>query len=147
MTLNEALVRQNFLKEVVLKDNENELPKELKVKVMQMRIKLNKLRNQFDEDSQTVIQELKPEGFDALYSKPDKTEEEEQQLLEWTNKLTEEHTMFVNEKGKEEIEFDFNFTEDDFAEIVNVNTNDVNINGTPLSAEDFLEVIYTLFVD
>ena len=34
-----------------------------------MRAELNKLLIQFEEDSQEVIRELKPEGFDALYVK------------------------------------------------------------------------------
>lgn len=147
MTLNEALIRQNFLKEIVLKDNENELPKELKVKVMQMRIKLNKLRTQFDEDSKEAAEALKPEEFNTLAQKSDRTEKEEEQFMELYRKLEEEHKLFVIEKGKEEVEFDFKFTEEEYAEIINVNTNNVTIGETPLSAEDFLEIIYTLFVD
>ena len=147
MTLNEALVRQNFLNKIVLKNNENELPKELKVKVMQMRIELNKLRNQFDQDSQEMIKGLKPEGFDELYLKENKTEEEIAKLDEWTRKLTDEHNTFIIEKGKEEVSFDKKFTPEEFNEIIEVNCSEVEINGNKLSAEDFLEIIYSLFVD
>ena len=147
MTLNEALIKQNFLSKIVLKNNENELPKDLKIKVMNMRIELNKLRQQFDADSQEVIKELKPDGFDELYLKPDKTEEEEATLEEWTRKLTDEHNTFIIEKGKEPVSFDKKFTLDEYNELINVNTNSVVINGTPLNAEDFLEIIYSLFVD
>ena len=76
MTLNEVLARQNFINQLVLKNGENELPKELKVKLMGMRIKLNKIRNQHDEDSKEAVKGLKPDNFDALYQKEDKTEEE-----------------------------------------------------------------------
>lgn len=147
MTLNEALVRQSFLQEVKLKDGGNELPKDLKVKVMQMRIKLNKIRTQFDEDSQAAIEELKPEGFNELYSKPDRTEEEQKQLEEQVVKINEEHAAFVNQKGLEEVEVETSFTEEDYAEIINTSANDVNINGTELTAEKYLEVLYTLFVE
>ena len=147
MTLNEALVRQSFLQEVKLKDGDNELPKDLKVKVMQMRIKLNKIRTQFDEDSQAAIEELKPEGFNELYSKPDRTEEEQKQLEEQVVKINEEHAAFVNQKGLEEVEVETSFTEEDYAEIINTSANDVNINGTELTAEKYLEVLYTLFVE
>lgn len=147
MTLNEALIKQNFLSKIVLKNNGNELPKDLKIKVMGMRIELNKLRQQFDADSQEVIKELKPDGFDELYLKPDKTEEEEATLEEWTKKLTDEHNTFIIEKGKEPVSFDKKFTLDEYNELINVNTNSVVINGTPLNAEDFLEIIYSLFVD
>lgn len=147
MTLNEALVRQNFLQKIVLRNNENELPKDLKVKVMQMRIELNKLRNQFEEDSQEMIKGLKPEGFDELYVKENKTEEEVKQLEDWSQKLTDEHNAFVIEKGKEEVSFDKKFTLEEYNELIDINSNEVEINGNKLSAEDFLEIIYSLFVD
>ena len=147
MTLNEALVRQNFLSKIVLRNNENELSKELKIKIIQMRAELNKLRNQFEEDSQEVIRELKPEGFDALYVKKDKTEEEIAKLNNLTNKLTDEHNTFVLQKGKEEVSFDKKFTLEEYSELMDVNYGEVEINGNRLPAEDFLEIIYSLFVD
>lgn len=147
MTLNEALVRQNFLNKLVLRNNENELPKELKVKVMQMRIELNKLRNQFEADSQEMVKGLKPESFDDLYVKENKTEEEVKQLEDWSQKLTDEHNAFVIEKGKEEVSFDKKFTLEEYNELIDINSNEVEINGNKLSAEDFLEIIYSLFVD
>jgi hypothetical protein len=147
MTLNEALVRQNFLSKIVLRNNENELSKELKIKIIQMRAELNKLRNQFEADSQEVIKELKPEGFDALYVKEDKTEEEIAELNKLTNKLTDEHNTFVLQKGKEEVSFDKKFTLEEYGELMDVNYNEVEINGNRLPAEDFLEIIYSLFVD
>ena len=147
MTLNEALVRQNFLSKIVLRNNENELSKELKIKIIQMRAELNKLRNQFEADSQEVIKELKPEGFDALYVKEDKTEEEIAELNKLTNKLTDEHNTFVLQKGKEEVSFDKKFTLEEYGELMDVNYNEVEINGNKLLAEDFLEIIYSLFVD
>ena len=147
MTLNEALVRQNFLSKIVLRNNENELSKELKIKIIQMRTELNKLRNQFEADSQEVIRELKPEGFDALYVKEDKTEEEIAELNKLTNKLTDEHNTFVLQRGKEEVSFDKKFTLEEYGELMDVNYNEVEINGNRLPAEDFLEIIYSLFVD
>ena len=147
MTLNEVLARQNFINQLVLKNGENELPKELKVKLMGMRIALNKIRNQHDEDSKEAVKGLKPDNFDELYQKENKTEEEQAMLDEMHTKLVEEHNAFLIEKGKEEIEFDKTFTEDEFNEIVFVNSDDVEINGTPLNGADFLEIIYTLFVE
>lgn len=147
MTLNEALVRQNFLSKIVLRNNENELSKELKIKIIQMRAELNKLRNQFEEESQEVIRELKPEGFDALYVKENKTEEEIAELNNLTNKLTDEHNTFILQKGKEEVSFDKKFTLEEYSELMDVNYNEVEINGNRLPAEDFLEIIYSLFVD
>ena len=66
MTLNEVLIRHNFITKLLLKDGNSELTKELKVKIMGMRIALSKFRNQFDTDTQEAIKGLKPENFDAL---------------------------------------------------------------------------------
>ena len=146
MTLNEVLARQNFVNKLVLKNGENELPKELKVKLMGMRIALNKIRNQYDEDSKEAVEGLKPEGFDTLAQKQDKTEEEQKLFDEMYQKLVDEHNAFLVEKSKEEVEFDRNFTEDEFNELVCVNSDSVKINDVELSAENFLEIIYSLTV-
>ena len=147
MTLNEVLIRHNFITKLLLKDGNSELNKELKVKIMGMRIALSKFRNQFDQDAQEAIQGFKPSNFDALAQKQDRTPEEEKELKEMSDKLTEEYNAFVIAKGNELVSFDKKFTEEEFGEIMEVNAdNDVEINGNKLNAADFLEVIYGLFV-
>ena len=147
MTLNEVLIRHNFITKLLLKDGSSELTKELKVKIMGMRIALSKFRNQFDQDAQEAIQGLKPSDFDVLAQKQDRTPEEEKELKEMSDKLTEEYNAFVIAKGNELVSFDKKFTEEEFGEIMEVNAdNDVEINGNKLNAADFLEVIYGLFV-
>ena len=147
MTLNEVLIRHNFITKLLLKDGNSELTKELKVKIMGMRIALSKFRNQFDQDAQEAIQGFKPSNFDVLAQKQDRTPEEEKELKEMSDKLTEEYNAFVIAKGNELVSFDKKFTEEEFGEIMEVNAdNDVEINGNKLNAADFLEVIYGLFV-
>ena len=147
MTLNEVLIRHNFIIKLLLKDGNSELTKELKVKIMGMRIALSKFRNQFDQDAQEAIQGFKPSDFDVLAQKQDRTPEEEKELKEMSDKLTEEYNAFVIAKGNEIVSFDKKFTEEEFGEIMEVNAdNDVEINGNKLNAADFLEVIYGLFV-
>lgn len=147
MTLNEVLIRHNFITKLLLKDGNSELTKELKVKIMGMRIALSKFRNQFDQDAQEAIQGFKSSDFDALAQKQDRTPEEEKELKEMSDKLTEEYNAFVIAKGNEVVSFDKKFTEEEFGEIMEVNAdNDVEINGNKLNAADFLEVIYGLFV-
>ena len=147
MTLNEVLIRHNFITKLLLKDGNSELTKELKVKIMGMRIALSKFRNQFDQDAQEAIQGFKPSDFDVLAQKQDRTSEEEKELKEMSDKLTEEYNAFIIAKGNELVSFDKKFTEEEFGEIMEVNAdNDVEINGNKLNAADFLEVIYGLFV-
>lgn len=148
MTLNEALIRQNFIAKILLRDGENELSKLLKVKIMSMRIALTKIRTQFDKDCQDAILYLKPEGFDELIRIQEKTEEQENELKIMTDKLNEEYNAFLIEKGKEEVTFDKMFTQDEYDEIVEVNGgNDVTINENTITSADFLEIIHGLFVE
>ena len=150
MTLNELMVRHNFISKVILKEGNRELSKDLKVKLMSMRIEMGKIRKGFEEDLQEVVKGLTPEGYQELAQKKDRTSEEEQQLKDLNIKSNDEYNAYVNKKGQEEIDsshFDQNLTQDEYNEILEVNAgNDVEINGTKLTAPDFLEVLYSLFV-
>ena len=56
---------------------------------------------------------------------------------------------FVNQKGLEEVKetFDDKLTDDEYAEILDVNSgNDVEINGVKIKAADLMEIFYELFV-
>lgn len=148
MILNEVLVRQNFINKILLKNENVELPKGLKVKVMSMRITLNKFRNNFDQDVQEAIKELKTPEYEALVAKEDRSEEEELEMTRLNEKLTDEYNAFVAEKVTEEVIFDKKFTESEYADIMEVNIdNDIDFNGQSIKAIDFLEIIYSLFVE
>jgi ribonucleotide reductase beta subunit family protein with ferritin-like domain len=147
MTLNELMLKQNFISKVMLKDGDKELSRELKVKIVGMRVKMAKFRKEFDEDVQEFVKNLKPEGFDELYMKEDKSPEEQAQFDEWNKKLNEEYAMYVNKRGLDEIDYEVSLTDDELNELIDINAgNDVEINGTELSAPDFLEILYSLFV-
>lgn len=152
MTLNELMTKQNFLVKILLRQGDAELSKELKIKVMSMRIEFSKVRTQFEKDMQDVLEQLKPEGYDNLAQKPDRSKEEEDELAKINAKITEEYNEFAISKGKEEITLKENtpttLSDDEFNQIVEVNAgNDVEINGTKLQAADFLEILYSLFVE
>lgn len=148
MTTNEALVKQNFITRIILKNGDASLTKELKVKIMNMRIKLGKVRKDFDNDVQEAIKDLTPEGFAELAQKSERTEEEEAKFQEQNKKLNEDYQAFVIERGKDTVEIEASLTEDEYEQILEVNAdNDVDINGQKLSAPDFLEAIYSLFVE
>ena len=150
MTTNEVLTKQNFLSKLVLKDNENELSKNLKVKIMKMRIEYAKVRKAFDEDLQEFVKDLAPERFRELQQIPEneRTDEQNQELTELTNKINEDYNAYIIQRGQDEVNVNTtSFTEEEFEEILEVNSgNDVEINGTKVPAADFMEIIYTLFV-
>lgn len=147
MTINEVMVRHNFITKILLRDGDKELSKDLKVKLMTMRIKLGKIRKELEEDLQEVVKTLTPEGYQELAMKSDKTEEETAQVEAWNRQINEEYNAYVDKRGKEEVDVDTTLTEDEFAEIIEVNAgNDTEINGTKVNAADFLEILYSLFV-
>lgn len=150
MTTNEVLTKQNFLSKLVLKDNENELSKNLKVKIMKMRIEYTKVRKAFDEDLQEFVKDLAPERFRELQQIPEneRTDEQNQEMTELTNKINEDYNAYIIQRGQDEVNVNTtSFTEEEFEEILEVNSgNDVEINGTKVPAADFMEIIYTLFV-
>ena len=149
MTTNEVLTRHNFVSKLLLKDGDKELSRDLKVKVMGMRIEYGKIRKQFDEDVQEFVKGLNSDKLTELQQKGDRTEAEEKELQKLTDKLNGDYRAYVESRLKEEVTVsDKTFTEADYAELVEVNAgNDVEINGTKLQATDFLEILYTLFFE
>lgn len=141
------MVKHSFITKVLLRDGDKELSKDLKVKLMSMRIELGKVRKQLEEDLQEAVKELTPKGYQELIMKEDKTEEDKAQVEAWNKQINEEYNAYVDKRGKEEVQIDTTLSEDEFAQIIEVNAgNDVEINGTKLNAADFLEVLYSLFV-
>ena len=152
MTLNEILTRQNVLNAILLKDGDNELGKELKVKMVRLRMAFNKYKKSLDEEIQEFTKELVPEELKTLQEKPEseRTEEENIRLKELVDKVNSEYNEFMIQKGNEEVKFDTNysFTDDDFDSIVAVNAgNEVEINGNKVKSEDLIEAFYELFVN
>lgn len=149
MTINEILTKQKFLTKILLKNGDSELNKNLKVKIMALRIEYGKIRKQFDADLQEFIKDLAPERFTELQQKIERSEAEETELTELTNKINSDYMEYVNERGKDEVSVsDKKFSEEEFEEILEVNAdNDVEINGMKLNAADFLEIFHTLFFE
>lgn len=149
MILNDVLTKQNVFTKIILKDGDKELSKELKVKVMRIRMAYTKIKKAFDEEVKEFTEELIPEELKELNSKEERTEEENARLQELTDKVNSEYQEFLIQKGNEEIKdsVEDSFTMDEYSDIVDVNSgNDVDINGNKIPAVDFLEIIYDLFV-
>jgi len=148
MNLNEVLTKQNLITKLVLKEGDKELPKELKVKLMRIRMAYNKIKQSFDEEVKEFSKELVSEEYETLANKTDKTAEEEAKYKELTDKINLEYQEFLIQKGNEEVScIEDTLTIEEYSDILDVNSgNDVEINGNKVSAADLLEVIYSLFV-
>lgn len=149
MILNELLTRQNVITKIELKDNDKELSKELKVKIMRIRLAYNKVKKAFDEDVKEFVEQITTDEYKELVQKTDRNEEEEKRFNELTSKINSDYIEFINQKGLEEVSetIDDKFTEDEYAEILDINSgNDVEINGNKIKAADFMEVFYEMFI-
>lgn len=148
MILNDVLTKQNVFTKIVLKDGNKELSKELKVKVMRIRMSYTKIKKAFDEDVKEFTEELVPEELKELNQKENRSEEENARMEELTNKVNSEYQEFLMQKGNEEVkDIEDTLTMDEYSDIVEVNAgNDVEINGNKIAAADFLEIVYDLFV-
>lgn len=149
MTLNDLLTKQNVITKIELKDGEKELPKELKVKIMRVRIAYNKVKKAFDEDVKEFVEQIATDEYKNLASNGNRTEEEEQRYNELSVKINSDYMEFVNQKGLEEVKenIDDTLTEEEYEDILEVNSgNDVTINGNTIKAADLMEAVYELFV-
>lgn len=148
MNLNELLTKQNVLTKILLVSDDKELNKELKVKIMRIRMAYTKIKKAFDAEVQEFSEELITDEFKELHSKTERTSEEETRYTELTNKINSEYQEFLIQKGQEEVkEIEDIFTMDEYADILEVNaSNDVKINENTITAADFMEIVCDLFV-
>ena len=149
MILNEVLTRQNIISKIELKEGNKELSKELKVRIMRIRLAYNKVKKAFDEDVKEFVEQITTDEYKELAQKQNRTEEEEKKYNELNTQINSDYIEFVNQKGLEEVKetFDDKLTDDEYAEILDVNSgNNVEINGIKIKAADLMEIFYELFV-
>ena len=150
MTTNEILAMQNYLTKIVLKNGDSELSKDLKVKVMKMRIEMSKIRKAFDEDLKQFMDELISDRFKELRDKPEdeRTEDEKKEFEQLIAKANSDYEVYIRQRSQDEVTLNTcTFTEDEFNEILEVNSDiEAEINGVKMSAADILEAVYVLFV-
>lgn len=149
MTLNDVLTKQNVITKIILKDGDKELSKELKVKIMRIRMAYNKIKKQFDEDAKEFSNQIVSDELRELANKQDRTSEETERFNELNNKANSEYQEYLYQKGKEDIKdtIEDSFTMEEYSDILDVNSsNDVEINGNTIKAADLMEILLDLFV-
>lgn len=150
MTLNDVLTKQNVITKIILKDGDKELPKELKVKIMRIRMAYNKIKKQFDADTQEFANQIITDELRELSEKADRTPEEDARFNELNNKTNSEYQEYLIQKGLEEVLDipDDTLSLDEYSDILDVNSgNDVEINGNIIKAADLMEIIFDLFIN
>lgn len=150
MTLNDVLTKQNVITKIILKDGDKELPKELKVKIMRIRMAYNKIKKQFDDDTQEFTNQIISDELRELANKSERTPEEEVRFNELNDKTNSEYQEYLIQKGLEEVKDtpDDVITMEEYSDILDVNSgNDVEINGNSVKAADLMEIIFDLFIN
>lgn len=149
MTTNDAIIRHNFISKVIFKDGDTALSKDLKIKIMSMRIEYGKIHKIFDSDVQEFTQGIMEDRFKELQQKQERTETEEKEFNEFINKYNQETNEYISKRAMDPVDVkEFTFDMDEYSEIMDVNSaNDVTINDQKIDAPDFLEVLYDLFVN
>lgn len=149
MTLNDVLTKQNLITKILLANDGKELSKELKVKIMRVRLAYNKIKKQFDEDTQEFSKQIVSDELRDLANKTKRTPEEETKFNELNSKANSEYQEYLIQKGNEDIKETPNdsFTEDEYFDILDLNSEgEYEINGQKVRATDLMEVFYDLFV-
>lgn len=149
MTLNDVLTKQNVITKIILKDGDKELSKELKVKIMRIRMAYNKIKKQFDDDAQEFTNQIISDELRELANKSERTLEEEARFNELNDKTNSEYQEYLIQKGLEEVKDtpDDVITMEEYSDILDVNSgNDVEINGNSVKAADLMEIVFDLFV-
>lgn len=149
MTLNDVLTKQNVITKIILKDGDKELSKELKVKIMRIRMAYNKIKKQFDDDTQEFTNQIVSDELRELANKSERTPEEEARFNELNDKTNSEYQEYLIQKGLEEVKDtpDDVITMEEYSDILDVNSgNDVEINGNSVKAADLMEIVFDLFV-
>ena len=149
MTLNDVLTKQNLITKILLANDGKELSKELKVKIMRVRLAYNKIKKQFDEDTQEFSKQIVSDELRDLANKTERTPEEETKFNELNSKANSEYQEYLIQKGNEDIKETPNdsFTEDEYFDILDLNSEgEYEINGQKVKATDLMEVFYDLFV-
>ena len=149
MTLNDVLTKHNLITKVLVANDGKELSKELKVKIMRVRLAYNKIKKQFDEDTQEFSKQIVSDELRDLANKAERTPEEETKFNELNNKANSEYQEYLIQKGNEDIKETPNdsFTEDEYFDILDLNSEgEYEINGQKIKATDLMEVFYDLFV-
>ena len=149
MNLNDVLTKQNLITKILLANDGKELPKELKVKIMRIRMNYNKIKKQFDEDTQEFSKQVVSDELKDLANKTERTPEEEARFNELNAKANSEYQEYLIQKGKEEITDtpDDTISEDEYGDILDVNSEgEYEINNQKVKAADLMEAFYELFV-
>ena len=150
MTLNDIVSKYNLIKQLKFEYNGKELSKELKLKIIKMRIEYGKYKKALDSDIKEFTGELISERYKKLMNIPNKTNKEIEEFNQLEQSYNKDVSEYILSRSNDIIEnvSDWKFSELEYEEIIDLNSaNDVEINGMKISAPDYLELIYDMLIE
>lgn len=152
MTVKDLLTKLNVLNALTVVNGDKELSKELKVKIVRLRMAYNKVKQQLDSEFQEFADTLLSEEEKTIQRKEinDRTSEEVEKIQKAVDRANAEYSEYLQQKMHDDLpgKYDDSFTEDDFEAIVDLNLGkDVEINNQKVTSEELVEAFYILFVD
>ena len=147
-SINNAVLKYNLLNCLKYSDESYNISRELKVKLIRMKLDFEKVYKEFNQFQQQALEEVKTDRYKYLVDKKDRTEEEEKEAVALLKELNEDLHKIVREKSLETVTVNFNhLNEDEFNEILLVNVNNnVRINGMDSPSEEYIELFHNEFV-
>ena len=150
MTLNDIVSKYNLIKQLKFEYNGKEFSKQLKLKIIKMRIEYGKYKKALDSDIKEFTNELVSERYKNLMNIPNKTPEELEEFNQLEQSYNKDISEYIESRSNDIIENvnDWKFSELEYEEIIDLNSaNDVEINGMKISAPDYLELIYDILIE
>lgn len=148
LSINSAVLKYNLLNCLKYSDETYNVPRELKVRLIRMKLDLEKIYKEFNLFQQQALEEIKTDRYKYLVDKKDRTPEEEKEVNDLMKELNEDLHKIVREKSLDKVNVNFNYlTEDEFNDILLVNVNNnVRINGMDIASEEYIELFHNEFV-
>ena len=151
MTINDALIRHNILASLKYKDGEYSLPRELKIKLIKLKIALEKVFTDFNAYQEKCLAEVKTDEYNELIAieEDKRTDEQKKRLEEVVGTLNNEMNELLFNKTMEKVEIpEFAYlTQEEFDSVLEVNIeNEVTINGTKLDGGAYVDLIHQAFM-
>jgi len=150
MTLNDIVSKYNLIKQLKFEYNGKEFSKQLKLKIIKMRIEYGKYKKALDSDIKEFTNELVSERYKNLMNIPNKNTEELEEFNQLEQSYNKDISEYIESRSNDIIENvnDWKFSELEYEEIIDLNSaNDVEINGMKISAPDYLELIYDMLIE
>lgn len=150
MTLNDIISKYNLIFPLRFEHNGKEFSKDLKIKIIKMRIEYGKYKKELDNDIKEFTDGIISERYKFLKNAQFKTPEEINELNELEASYNKDIFDYMNSRASEEIKdiTNWTITEEEYNEIIDLNaTNNVDINGMQLNGADYLEMIYNILVE